>query len=225
MKVSLISHTPQPEEVVAAAARLCYSSRSASEIMERFREGEAAEFIRKLVDMGHASPMEHASFTFAIEGVSRVLSHQLVRHRIGASYSQKSQRYVSEKGFAFVTPPSIARDPEAAAAFAAAMEEARAAYEKLAELVPKEDARFVLPNAAETQLVLSMNARSLYHFFALRCCRRAQWEIRALAEAMLAEVQAVAPNLFAGAGAPCVATGFCPEGDFSCGRAPRAEKR
>lgn len=221
MEVKLISHTPEPEKVVAAAARLCYSPKSAVEITDDFSDEQVGAFLDKLMEMGHDSPFEHASFTFAIDGVSRALSHQLVRHRIGASFSQKSQRYVKEKDFQYQTPPGIRRNPEALALFQQAMTSSGDYYDRLLEMgVPAEDARYVLPNAATTNLVVTMNARSLHHFFRLRCCVRAQAEIRELANLMLAEVKAVAPRLFSKAGASCDTYGICFEGKMSCGKAP-----
>lgn len=217
MDVQLLAWTGEPEQTVAAAARLCYSSASASELARRMTPERQASFIEKLVEMGHQSPLEHASFTFAIEGVSRALSHQLVRHRI-ASYSQKSQRYVEEGGFSYIIPPSVAASPGARRLFVEQMAHIREAYQRLREIVPKEDARYVLPNACETRLVVTMNARSLLHFFRVRCCRRAQWEIRHLAEKMLREVRRVSPLLFKNAGPPCETEGLCPEGELSCGR-------
>ena len=219
LKVILLEHTPEPERLVAAAARLCYSDKSADELLENFTPDKVESFVRKLVSLGHESPMEHVSFTFAIDGISRACSHQLVRHRIGVSFSQKSQRYVKEKQFDYVTPPKIAAKPELSAEFDQAMADMQAVYERLlAAGVPAEDARFVLPNAASTSLVVTMNVRSLWHFFELRCCTRAQWEIRALANAMLAEVRKVAPLLFAKAGATCDSMGICFEGDMCCGK-------
>ncbi|MGI5825585.1 MAG: FAD-dependent thymidylate synthase [Bacillota bacterium] len=226
LKVKLISHTPDPERVVAAAARLCYSPRSANEILENFSDEQVTEFVQKIVSLGHESTMEHVSFTFAIDGISRALSHQLVRHRIGCSYSQQSQRYVKEKQFEYITPPKVAKNPAALAKFEKLMAEAQKVYTELLEAgIPAEDARFVLPNAAETKFVMTMNVRSLLHFFELRCCNRAQWEIRALANAMLKEVKAVAPLLFAHAGATCDSQGICYEGDMCCGKCKNVAKR
>lgn len=226
LKVILLEHTPEPEKLVAAAARLCYSPKSADELMENFTPDKVESFVRKLVSLGHESPMEHVSFTFAIDGISRACSHQLVRHRIGASYSQKSQRYVKEDQFDYITPPKIAVNPELAAKFDRAMAEMQSVYQELVQAgVPAEDARFVLPNAASTSFVLTMNVRSLWHFFELRCCTRAQWEIRALANAMLAEVKKVAPLLFEHAGATCDSMGICFEGDMCCGRCRNVIKR
>lgn len=219
MKVRLLQYTPEPEKLVAAAARLCYSDKSADELMENFTPDKVEAFVAKLVSLGHESPMEHACFTFAIDGISRACSHQLVRHRVGVSFSQKSQRYVKENQFEYVTPPKIAKNPELAEKFDKAMSDMQTAYaELLAAGVPAEDARFVLPNAASTSLVVTMNVRSLWHFFELRCCNRAQWEIRALANAMLKEVREVAPLLFANAGATCDSKGICFEGSMSCGK-------
>ena len=218
IKVKLLEHTPHPERVVAMAARLCYSAAGAEELAEKMTDEQVEKLVDKIIQMGHASTMEHVSFTFGIEGVSRVLTHQLVRHRL-ASYSQQSQRYVAEHDFEYILPPSIAERPEASERFKALMENIQQAYNDLVEAgVPKEDARYVLANATETKIVVTMNARSLMHFFNLRCCNRAQWEIRELAYKMLAEAKAVAPLLVRNAGASCVATGHCPEGAMTCGK-------
>ncbi|MBR6747436.1 MAG: FAD-dependent thymidylate synthase [Clostridia bacterium] len=241
MKVSLIAYTPDPERVVAAAAKTCYTTKTIDELMDNLDEESAEQFIDMLGNIGHESPIEHASFTFAIEGVSRSLLAQITRHRI-ASYSVRSQRYVSEKAFGYVTPPEIAADPEALAIYQEAMAADQAAYDKIVASLTKrhtqtfldegmdpkkaksaarkkaqEDARFVLPNACETQMVVTMNARSLLNFFRHRCCNRAQWEIRDLACQMLALVREAAPHLFAHAGPPCL-NGPCPEGSMSCGK-------
>lgn len=218
IKVKLLDYTPEPERVVAMAARLCYSAVGAEELSERLSEEKVKEMVRKMVALGHASTIEHVSFTFGIEGVSRVLTHQLVRHRI-ASYDQQSQRYVAAHGFEYITPPTIDENPEAKAKYDALLEEIRRTYDELTGMgIPKEDARYVLANAAETKILVTMNARSLLHFFNLRCCHRAQWEIRDMAYKMLAEVKAVAPTLFHNAGASCVNSGFCPEGAMTCGK-------
>ncbi|MBQ1877026.1 MAG: FAD-dependent thymidylate synthase [Selenomonas sp.] len=218
LKVTLLEHTPDPERVVAMAARLCYSSSGAAELAEKLSDERVKEMVEKIVKLGHASCLEHVSFTFGIEGVSRVLTHQLVRHRI-ASYDQQSQRYVAAHGFQYITPPTIAEKPEAKAKFDALMQKIRATYDELTEMgVPKEDARYVLANAAETKILVTMNARTLLHFFNLRCCNRAQWEIRAMAYEMLRLVKEVAPTLFYNAGASCVNTGRCPEGAMTCGK-------
>ena len=223
MKVVLLAHTPDPERLVAAAARLCYAEALPEEVLAGMTPEEIRSFLARLVAMEHLSPFEHASFTFAVSGVSRALTHELVRHRI-ASYSQRSQRYVNEEGFSFVTPPSIAAQAEAGRIFAEAMAALRRAYAELLALgIPREDARFVLPNACTSQLMVTMNARSLRNFFSLRCCGRAQWEIRELAWRMLELVRGVAPGLFAGAGPPCEITGRCNQGRMSCGRLERKE--
>jgi thymidylate synthase (FAD) len=226
MKVEIIAHTPEPEKIVAAAARLCYSPKGATELLENFTPEQIEKFVKKLVSLGHESPMEHVSFTFAIEGISRACSHQLVRHRIGVSFSQKSQRYVKENQFDYVCPPKIQNKPHTLAEFEKAMQDAQKAYENLISAgIPAEDARFVLPNAASTSFVLTMNVRSLWHFFELRCCNRAQWEIRALAHEMLRQVRKIAPLLFEKAGATCDSIGICFEGDMCCGKCANVAKR
>lgn len=242
LKVKLIAHTPDPERVVAAAAKLCYSAVGVEELMAGLTPEKSAKFLKMLSSLGHSSPIEHASFTFAIEGVSRSLLAQITRHRI-ASFSVQSQRYVRLDDFQFVVPPEVEADPESKARFLKAMEEEGAHYLSIAaslqekhkgelmaqgmdeksanskaEKLANEDARFVLPNACETKLVMTMNARSLYNFFSIRCCNRAQWEIRALAQEMYKLVYPIAPTLFASAGPSCVATGKCPEGKMSCGK-------
>lgn len=224
MKVTLLAHTPEPEKIVAAAARLCYSPDGVDTLLENLTTEKTMRFLDKLVEMGHLSPIEHVTFTFAVEGVSRTLSHQMVRHRIG-SYSQKSQRYVSEDAFDYIIPPSINENEEAKRIFMEQMETIRAAYQKLHQVVHQEDARYVLPNACETKFVFTMNARSLYNFFKLRCCNRAQWEIRALAEAVYKEVKKVAPTLFATAGPTCVSEGSCPEGKMTCGEIAQVREK
>jgi len=218
LKVRLINHTPEPERIVATAARLCYSAADLDELQEKITEEKAAEMVKKMIELGHGSTIEHASFTFAVEGVSRVLTHQLVRHRI-ASYDQQSQRYVAEHNFEYITPPKIANNKETKEKFDKLCGDIQKIYDEFVEMgIPKEDARYVLPNATETKILITMNARSLMHFFNLRCCARAQWEIRDLANKMLGEVKKVAPVLFSKAGASCEATGVCPEGEMSCGR-------
>jgi thymidylate synthase (FAD) len=218
MKVKLISHTPDPERMVAMSARLCYSPIGAEELVENMSESQVEKLVGKIVEMEHLSTLEHVSFTFAIEGVSRVLTHQLVRHRI-ASYSQQSQRYVSEHDFEYIMPPAVASNKAAKEKFEQLMDTIQNTYNELVELgVHKEDARYCLANAAETKIVVTMNARTLLHFFQLRCCVRAQWEIRHLAELMLAQVKTIAPLLFKKAGPTCVTGNYCSEGDLTCGR-------
>lgn len=241
MNVKLIAHTVMPDKVVAAAAKLCYSNSGAMDLMEGMTDEKAESFVEMLGTIGHQSPIEHASFTFAIEGVSRSLLAQITRHRL-ASFSVQSQRYVKLTDFEYITPPEIESDPQAHALYDETMQTCVDAYRKLTELLEArhekdflaqglsekeaarraekkaiEDARFVLPNASETKMVMTMNARELLHFFKLRCCNRAQWEIRALAKAMLAEVYPISPALFVNAGPSCVA-GSCPEGKMSCGK-------
>jgi len=216
MLVQLLTHTPDPEQVVAAAARLCYSDASIAELFGQTPE-QADKLLGKIMELGHFSVLEHASFTFGIEGVSRSCSHQLVRHRI-ASFSQQSQRYVShDQPFSVVTPATISERPELLARFDAHMQETHEFYSDLLSAgVPAEDARFVLPNAASTKLVMTMNARELHHFFELRCCHRSQWEIQAMASEMLRLTRRAAPRLFTRAGPGCL-NAPCPEGPMTCG--------
>ena len=216
MLVQLLTHTPNPEQVVAAAARLCYADSTIEQLLDQ-TPPQVARLLRKILDLGHFSVLEHASFTFGIEGISRACSHQLVRHRI-ASFSQQSQRYVAhDQPFAAVIPASIGARQELLAKVEQHMLTTHELYRDLLEAgVPAEDARFVLPNAACTKLVMTMNARELHHFFVLRCCRRAQWEIQAMAREMLRLARQSAPLLFAGAGPGCL-NGSCPEGAMTCG--------
>ncbi len=246
LKVQLLQHTPGAQQLVAAAAKLCYSSADISEVMDKLDAEKTEKFLSMLASIGHESPMEHVTFTFGIEGVSRSLLAQLTRHRI-ASYSVKSQRYVTEGAFSYVIPPEIEQDSRAKEIYLRAMEKDQEDYDALTEILFEkhykaflaegleekeakqkaqkkaiEDARYVLPNACETQLIATFNARSLQNFFAHRLCERAQWEIRALAEEMLRLVKEVAPILVSRCAPPCV-YGPCPEGKMSCGKA--AEKR
>ncbi|MEM0449038.1 MAG: FAD-dependent thymidylate synthase [Methanomassiliicoccales archaeon] len=221
MKVTLLSYTKEAEKLCAAAARSCYSKKTASQLLEEMDQERAGKTIAEITGMGHHSVVEHASYTFSIEGVSRALTHQLVRHRI-ASYSQQSQRYVSLDEETFVTPPSIAEDDELKKEFEDLMRKAWECYRTLSSRVPSEDARYALPNACTTNITVTMNARELLHFFSLRCCRRAQWELREVADEMLRQVKRVSPNIFSEAGPGCV-RGPCPEGKKSCGRSRRQE--
>lgn len=246
MKVELLEHTPNPERVIAAAAKLCYSPVGVDDILEKMTPEKTESFVNMLAEIGHESPVEHVTFTFAVEGVSRALLAQLTRHRI-ASYSVQSQRYVAKDNFEYVIPPEIEKIPEAKALFIKAMDDDRETYKKLNDILSaahekqmiadgkdekeaakaakkkaNEDSRYVLSNACDTKIVMTMNVRSLYNFFSLRCCERAQWEIRALAEEMLRLVKNVSPVLFKHAGPSCV-RGKCPEGQMSCGKA--AEKK
>lgn len=246
MKVDLLSHTPAPEKLVSTAAKLCYSRSGISHIQEGLTEEKVENFIEKLASLGHESPIEHVSFTFAVEGVSRVLTHQLVRHRI-ASFSQQSQRYVKLDQFEFIIPPMIEKNDRAKSIFLQAMKEDQVHYHNLVDSLEEsyyndflsegksekksksfaqkkaiEDARFVFPNACETKIIFTMNARTLMHFFKHRCCDRAQWEIQNMANVMLALVKEVCPTLFKFAGPNCV-KGPCPEGTMTCGK--MVEKR
>jgi len=223
MKVTLIAHTPNPENVVATAAKLCYSSKTLTELYDETINKDNEKYLNKLAELGHTSPLEHATFTFGIEGVSRALLAQITRHRI-ASYSVKSQRYVSEVHSHYVIPDEIMKSSEARIIYADALDKVSKAYDQLSKLgIEKEDARFVLPNATATQMIVTMNARSLLNFFGLRCCNRAQWEIRALADEMLKLCLEVAPTLFGTAGASCV-YGTCSEGAMCCGHPRKAEE-
>jgi len=218
MKVALLQHTPDPEMTVALAARLCYSPVAIDELKQRLSGADIRTFLDKIMSLGHQSVLEHASFTFGIEGISRVTSHQLVRHRV-ASYSQQSQRYVSHKErFAAVIPPTIGERPDVLARFEAQLQALHKAYAEMVEAgIPAEDARYILPNATETKIMLTMNARELLHFFAVRCCERAQWEIRAMSLEMLKLVKGIAPTIFRDAGPGCL-SGPCPEGTMTCGK-------
>ena len=217
MHVELLYHTPDPERAIATAARLCYAPVGAAELMETMPEERMRSVLSTIMASGHYSTLEHASYTFAVDGVSRALTHQLVRHRL-ASFNQQSQRYVKFKqGVEVVKPHTVEENAEASAAFDAAIDAAVDAYHKLLDAgIPAEDARYLLPNAAETKIVVTMNVRELLHFFELRCCNRAQWEIRELSHKMLELARPTAPFIFADAGAPCV-HGSCPEGKMTCG--------
>ncbi|MBC8569890.1 FAD-dependent thymidylate synthase [Zongyangia hominis] len=246
--VTLLAHTPMPEKIVASAAKLCYAQSDIETVMDNLDEKKTAAFVDMLSELGHESPIEHASFTFGIQNVSRALLAQITRHRL-ASFSVQSQRYVKENHFEFVTPPEIAADPEAAAVFQGSMENALRDYLRLSDILQRrhekalleegvdektarskaekmaiEDARFVLPNACDTKMIVTMNARSLQNFFRHRCCSRAQWEIRDVANQMLVLCKEAAPALFKKAGPSCVA-GQCPEGKMSCGKTREMRER
>lgn len=233
-RVELLAHTPDPLSLIYAAFRQCYHAGFVADMWPRLLNGaipadQQAEFVASILESGHASPVEHVSFTFAISGVSRALTHQMVRHRV-ASYSQQSQRYVDGSDFSYVVPPSLAAKPQVLARFEKAMADAAEAYRELKAVLEsegstasrsREDARFVLPQAAASNLVVTMNCRSLLHFFEQRCCLRAQWEIRHVADEMLSVCRTVLPQLFQRAGAKCERLGYCPEGPrFTCGRFP-----
>jgi len=224
--VKLICSTPDPERAIAAAARVCYAPVGASELMETMSEGAIHKILGIIIGSGHTAALEHASYTFGIEGVSRALTHQLVRHRL-ASYNQQSQRYVAYTDLPeFIVPPSVAADPGALAKFNAANKLAFDTYlELMAAGVPGEDARYLLPNAMETKIVVTMNVRELMHLFELRCCKRAQWEIRDMVQQMLDIAEPTAPYLFMDAGASC-RRGSCKEGKMNCGDPyPKAPRR
>ncbi len=246
MRVKLVQYTPDCEKLIASGAKLCYSNAGIDAISENLDREGTEKFLNMLLSMGHESPIEHASFTFAVEGVSRSLLAQLTRHRI-ASYTVKSQRYVKEGQFEYVTPPEIENDEKAKEIYTETMKMEQEAYNKLSEILEKkhyeeflsqgieekkaknmaekkaiEDARYVLPNSCATTLMMTFNARSLYNFFEHRCCERAQWEIRLMADKMLELVKDVAPVLFKKCGPPCL-KGACPEGKMSCGK--MVEKR
>jgi thymidylate synthase (FAD) len=222
-----------PLTLIYVAFRQCYSPRWAGQMCDDEVDDEhKAAFIQEVLQSGHDSPLEHVKFTFAIEGVSRALTHQLVRYRV-ASYSQQSQRYVNLERFNYIIPPSIDKDEACRTEFLRVMEEVERGYQSLVGRFKErgivgekahEDARFVLPQAAETKIVVTMNCRELLHFFSQRCCQRAQWEIRALANRMLELCREHLPAVFAKAGARCERLGYCPEGRFSCGKYPTKEE-
>lgn len=248
MKVQLLAYTPDADKMVAAAAKLCYSKSNIDTLLDNLTPEKTENFLDLLTSLGHESPIEHASFTFGIEGVSRTLLAQITRHRI-ASFSVQSQRYVSKCDFEYILPPEIEKIPQAKAEFEKAMREDAEHYEsirqiliaehkktflnegksekdalKMAEKKANEDARFVLPNACDTKIIMTMNTRSLYNFFTLRCCDRAQWEIRELATQMLFLCKEAAPLLFKHAGPGCV-RGKCTEGSYSCGKAKEMKEK
>lgn len=270
LNVKLLRWTPEPEALVAIAAKLCYSSAQIADLIEKQTPKSVEKFIKILTDMGHESPTEHVSLSFAIEGVSRSLTHQLVRHRIGMSYSQQSQRYVRELQFEYIIPEEIEKIPHLRERFIEEMRRDQEAYdyfvdELMAEYCFKfitnkhkgaydesihddheymfdevkridkkeygafekkaiENARYVFPNAAETKILVTGNARSLDHFFNERCCMRAQDEIRHLAYEMLVQSKKLAPTLFANSGPKCYKHKMCPESSMSCGKFPTYEE-
>lgn len=218
MKVTLLNFTPDPEKTVVLAAKLCYSDSNISQVEEKIKAESYEKFLGKILKMGHLSVLEHASFTFGIEGISRAASHQLVRHRL-ASYSQQSQRYVRFKEPEFVIPSTVKGNAPIAKKFSDTAKSLYAFYHEMLEAgIPAEDARYILPNAAETKIIVTMNARELLHFFGLRTCERAQWEIRDMAKKMLSLAKKEAPAIFGKAGPGCVSTGKCTEGAMTCGR-------
>lgn len=269
MKVNIVSHTPNPEQLIAAAANLCYSDMPIDKLQEKLTPEKAATLNEKLLNMGHESPFEHINFTFSIEGISRVVSHQMVRHRVGCSYNQRSQRYINESEGNYVTPNLIQKDEIIENMYQEFIENAFENYDTVTQALTfnlilewsidnwpefynlqenmevekavqffidrqkkiyqqfkrraQEEARYLLPNACATSLIVTMNARALFNFFKLRCCRRAQDEINQLAWEMLRQVKNISPVIFRNAGAPCQ-FGPCPEGEYSCGKPYRSKE-
>lgn len=231
LNIRLLELTKDPLSIIYTACRQCYSAESARNIFKKNPQSrkKQGEFIRKIVESGHESPLEHVKFTFAVEGVSRALTHQLVRHRI-ASFSQQSQRYVKAANFNYIIPASIGRDKILLAEFTKVMDKIQLAYNRMSKRFEQkgksgekvnQDIRFVLPQAIETKIVVTMNCRELLHFFRQRCCSRAQWEIRELAGQMLKISKIHLPEIFSRAGSKCINLGYCPEGErFSCGKYP-----
>lgn len=220
MIVRLLAHTPDADRICAAAAHSCYSEDSAADLLETV---DPAKMLRHVIGMGHHSVIEHAVFTFSVEGVSRALTHQLVRHRI-ASFSQQSQRYVRLSEPTYVVPETVKRDPEAMKVYEETMDGIWDSYSKLIGMgIPAEDARYVLPNGCTTNITITMNARELLHFFSMRCCNRAQWEIREMADEMLRLCKEVSPVIFSDAGPACI-RGPCPEGKKTCAH-PRTDMK
>lgn len=234
MNVKLLTYTKDPEKTVAAAAKLCYSKSGIKTLMDGLTDEKVANFLEKLSNLGHASPLEHASFTFGIEGVSRSFLAQISRHRL-ASFSVQSQRYVDMDNADHVVPKEIYdAGYSAVRLYEESVKNSFNNYNELKEELTKkyiaegmkespakkkaqEDARYLLPEACCTRMIVTMNARELNHFFNLRCCNRASREIREVAEEMLKLVYPVAPHLFKSAGPSCVC-GACPEGNMSCGK-------
>ena len=225
MNVKLINYTKNPEKTAAQSARLCYSSRTIEEIDKSIDKESQQRLIEKIIALGHYSVLEHVSFTFGIENISRVTSHQLVRHRI-ASYSQKSQRYVKVgDNQEYIIPDKIKKDDEIMQKFKKSLSATHRLYKQMIDKgIPAEDARYILPQAIGTSIIFTANARELIHFFRLRCCNRAQWEIRELAIKMLKLVKKIAPTIFKDAGPPCL-VGPCPEGEMTCVHPWRKENK
>jgi len=220
MKVKLIRYTPEPEKLVAIAARLCYSPVGVEDLEEQLSIEDARKLVKFVIKSGHLSTTEHVYFTFGVEGISRVLSHQLVRHRI-ASFNQQSQRYVKFKeNYEYIVPDLIKQNKEINKKYKSIISDIHKFYEEMINNgIDAEDARYILPNSSETKMIVTMNARELLHFFTVRCCNRAQAEIRKLATFMLKDVKKVAPVIFENAGPNCFRMP-CPEGKFSCGKPP-----
>jgi len=219
MKVRLLSYTKDPEQIVAAAIRQCYAAVGAKELKKKIDKVTRERLIKQVLSSGHTSTLEHASFTFGIEGISRVSEIQLIRHRVGCSYSIQSGRYVKRGEAKFVIPLAIQNDKKILLRYKKILKEVQGLYNEMTDKgIKAEDARYLQPQSIQTKIVVTMNARALLHFLELRCCQRAQWEIQQLANLMLAEVRKVAPIIFEKAGASCATTGICWEGEkMSCG--------
>jgi len=220
MNVKLIGFTPNPEKLPAMSAKLTHS-KTKPEDLDKSSDKELSNILEYVMKLGHTSVIEHTCFTFAISDVSRSLTHQLVRHRI-ASYAQQSQRYVNLEEPNYVIPPTIKKDNKLKKAYVETMDLIWEQYNKLLDMdIPAEDSRYVLPNAACTNIIVTMNARSLMNFFELRCCQHAQWEIRNLANKMLKEVKKIAPTIFKNAGPSCKTRNVCPENKKDCPLYPK----
>lgn len=264
LNVTVLSYTPEFEQNIVRGARLCYSSASIEELKDKVTLEGAEKFLEMILELNHGSVLEHSSITFGIEGVSRSLTHQLVRHRVGCSYSQKSQRYISEGQFEYVIPRPIKDSKKATEKFIHTMEEIQESYNEIAkelladlvreklgkenvielsneEIIEKckledlksykelskkaiENARYVLPNACETKIQVTMNVRALFNFFKERLCDRAQEEIRDMAFEMWKECMKISPTIFKYAVPACV-NGKCKEGKMSCGKMPYYKKK
>lgn len=218
MKVKILAYTKDPEQVIAAAIRQCYAAVGAKELKQKIDKPTRERLIKQVLASGHTSTLEHASFTFGIEGVSRITETQLVRHRVGTSFSIQSGRYVKRGEAKFVIPKSVQNDKKIYAKYKKLLDGVQGLYNEMTDAgIKAEDARYLQPQSLQTKIVVTMNARALLHFLELRCCKRAQWEIQEMATLMLTEVRKVAPIIFAKAGASCVTSGICWEGKMSCG--------
>jgi thymidylate synthase (FAD) len=217
VKVIIVEPPKDIEKKIAVAAKMCYSASTLSELSRKILDSDQKAFIKKIVAIGHHSVLEHVNLSFAVEGISRVLTHQLVRHRI-ASYSQQSQRYVRlDDTFEYITPESIRLSRRLSMKYHNLMDQIHDMYKDyLDEGIPAEDARYILPNATETKIFVTMNLRTLLHFFNVRCCNRAQWEIRAMAIEMLKQCKKLSPIIFESSGPSCIG-GNCGEGEMTCG--------
>ena len=219
LKVTLLSNTADPEQNVVAAIRQCYSSVGAQKLKEKTTEEVKKRLIKQVIESGHTSTLEHATFTFAIDGVSRVTEIHLIRHRI-ASYSIQSGRYVKRGDAAYRIPPKIKmmENKKLYKKYLEHLDKTQELYNELVEAgIPAEDARYCQPQSIQVKIVMSMNARELLHFFSVRTCARAQWEVQEVARQMLALVKKVAPIIFENAGAPCISEKICDQGKLSCG--------